>query len=296
MKALAVVVATLLPVISLHAAQAPAAPVVPVGGMGQEQRLQLLERKVKALSAQVIRLDTLQRELQQLRGEIEVQNHAMDALKKRQRDLYLDIDQRLSQGGATAPVAAPSAMAGVSPSAAPPIVEVTSTSSAAVTPAPVKEVRYLPGVEVVRASPTPLPTASTATVSTNPAAEKSVYDKAFNMLMQRRYDDAERAFSSFLASYPDGDYADNAQYWLAEASYVTRNFDKALKEFQKVVQLYPASSKVPDAMLKAGFILYEKKQWPDARSVLEDLVKRYPGTSANRLAGKRLERMGSEGN
>ncbi|MEJ1381869.1 MAG: YbgF trimerization domain-containing protein, partial [Candidatus Sedimenticola sp. (ex Thyasira tokunagai)] len=84
MKALAVVITTLLPVISLHAAQAPAAPVVAAGGMGQEQRLQLLERKVKALSAQVIRLDTLQRELQQLRGEIEVQNHAMDALKKRQ--------------------------------------------------------------------------------------------------------------------------------------------------------------------------------------------------------------------
>ncbi|MEJ1461875.1 MAG: tol-pal system protein YbgF [Candidatus Sedimenticola sp. (ex Thyasira tokunagai)] len=293
MKALAVVITTLLPVISLYAAQAPAAPVVTAGGMGQEQRLQLLERKVKALSAQVIRLDTLQRELQQLRGEIEVQNHAMDALKKRQRDLYLDVDQRLSQVSTTAP-ADTQLNSKVTPSvASPSAVGQAPAPAAAPTPAPVtvvKPVRTMPAM-----TPPPKVTSGTS-ASADPAGEKGEYSSAFNMLMQRRYDDAGRAFSDFLAKYPGGDYADNAQYWLAEASYVTRNFDKALEEFQKVLQLYPASSKVPDAMLKSGFILYEKKQWPEARSVLQDLVKRYPGTSANRLAAKRLERMSSEGN
>ncbi|MBA1331287.1 hypothetical protein QQ73_09025, partial [Candidatus Endoriftia persephone str. Guaymas] len=39
----------------------------------------------------------LQQEIQQMRGEMELQKHAMDALNKRQRDLYLDIDQRLSR-------------------------------------------------------------------------------------------------------------------------------------------------------------------------------------------------------
>ena len=72
----------------------------------QSRKIELLERKVSAMSDLVLQVDALQREVQQLRGEIEVQNHAMDALKKRQRDLYLDVDQRLNQlshGSAAAP-------------------------------------------------------------------------------------------------------------------------------------------------------------------------------------------------
>ncbi|MES9856393.1 MAG: tol-pal system protein YbgF [Sedimenticola sp.] len=295
MKALAALIITLIPIISLQAAQAPAAPVVAAGGMGQEQRLQLLERKVKALSAQVIRLDTLQRELQQMRGEIEMQNHAMDALKKRQRDLYIDVDQRLSQVSTGVPVSTSSPEM-VSPEGSPATAVPVSAPVAVVTPARNRPVTQVPPTQTADASTPPPQVASTTPATIDTVAEKKAYDGAFNMLMQRRYDDAGRAFNTFLAKYPGGSYADNAQYWLAEASYVTRNFDKALDGFQKVVQLYPSSSKVPDAMLKAGFILYEKKQWPEARSVLEDLVKRYPGTSANRLAEKRLERMRSEGN
>ena len=66
-----------------------------------QQRLEVLERKVRALSDVVLRLDDLQREVRQLRGEVEVQNHALESLKQRQRDLYLDLDNRLGGGGAS---------------------------------------------------------------------------------------------------------------------------------------------------------------------------------------------------
>lgn len=243
----------------------------------QEQRIELLERRIGALSDILLRLDRLQGEVQQLRGEIELQAHAMDALKKRQRDLYLDIDQRLgaAAGSNDGPNAgeAPQDAAGGAPPAVPP---------AAVSPAPV-------------ASATSGGAPSAPVASGDPAREAASYQAAFDLLMQRRYDEARSAFEKFLASYPGGQYADNAQYWLAEASYVTRDFARAETEFSRVVEAYPASAKVPDALLKLGYVQYEQQQWQAARGTLTRLVNDYPISTAARLAEKRLEKMAAEG-
>lgn len=240
-----------------------------------EQRVDLLERKVRAFSDLVLRLNTLQREVQQLRGEVEVQNHAVDALKKRQRDLYLDVDQRLSN-----------ISAGVVP--ATPGVE---------TPAEVPAQASVPSASTPPREPvqTPVVIQSPTGGAVDPVVEEAEYRAAFEMLMQRRYGDASKAFRDFLAKYQGSAFSDNAQYWLAEASYVTRDFDSALVEFRKVIQDYPQSSKVPDAMLKTSFIQYEKQQWPEARETLEILINNYPNSTASRLASKRLERMRTEG-
>ncbi|MEW7976946.1 MAG: tol-pal system protein YbgF [Candidatus Sedimenticola endophacoides] len=246
-----------------------------------EQRVDILERKAAVISDLLLRLDTLQREVQQLRGEVEVQNHAMDALKQRQRDLYLDVDQRLTRlsGAAPAPVAEPAS--GQAP-------------QMPAQPQPQMPVQPQPQPPAANPPP-PAPAAQAAAPPGDPAQEDARYQAAFKLLMQRRYDEAGSAFSEFLSSYPNGNYADNAQYWLAEASYVTRRFDAALKAFSKVVERYPHSAKVPDALLKTGFIQYECQAWAEARTTLEGVVRDHPNSTAARLAGKRLERMRGEG-
>lgn len=253
----------------LLAATPPPRQALPVKSV--EQRVDLLERKVRALSDLVLRLNTLQREVQQLRGEVEVQNHAVDALKKRQRDLYLDVDQRLS-----------SISAGVAPAAPGTRLPAPAATPAASTP---------PREPMQTTAVVQQPTGGVV----DPVVEEAEYNAAFAMLMQRRYGDASKAFRDFLGKYQGSAFSDNAQYWLAEASYVTRDFDAALVEFQKVIQDYPQSSKVPDALLKTSFIQYEKQQWPEARETLETLIRNYPSSTASRLAGKRLERMRTEG-
>ena len=42
-------------------------------------------------------VEALEMEISRLRGEVEVQNHVLEQIKKRQRDLYTDIDQRLQR-------------------------------------------------------------------------------------------------------------------------------------------------------------------------------------------------------
>ncbi len=229
-----------------------------------EQRVQVLERRVQALSELLRQMDRLQSEVQQLRGDLEVQNHAVDSMKQRQRDLYLDIDKRLGQMSET----------GIPPA------DARQEGGGEIGRAPI-EATELTSAPMVAPSMKPPEVPATAKAS---AGEERDYQYAFNLLTLRRYDEARKAFESFLIKYPQGQYADNAQYWLGETGYVTRDFDTALTDFTKLLKTYPDSAKVSGAMLKIGYIEYEKKQLAQSRKTLETLVQRYPGSSAARLA------------
>ncbi|MEM8983501.1 MAG: tol-pal system protein YbgF [Pseudomonadota bacterium] len=125
-------------------------------------------------------------------------------------------------------------------------------------------------------------------------SDEGNYRAAFEMLKEGRYDEASSAFSEFLATYPESDLADNAQYWLAEAHYVSQRFDEALPAFEIVVSEYPRSAKVPDALLKIGYCNYELRNWIDARAALKRVEAEYADTTAARLAAQRLARMQTE--
>ena len=233
-----------------------------------EQRVEQLERVLRnqSLSDIVLRLQQLQTEVQQLRGELEMQKHAMDALKRRQRDLYMDLDGRLGQDGAPAadqtappvPIAAP--------------VETHGPLSAA---------------------PARVPVVSPA--AGDLAREQTEYQDAFTLLKNGNYTESIGAFRSFLGKYPTGGYADNARYWLGEASYVNRDFATALGDFNQLLQQYPASPKAPGSLLKIGYIHYEQRNWSMARKTLKRLEKEYPSSTEARLANQRLQRMRREG-
>jgi len=242
-----------------------------------EQRLERLERILRnqSLTDIILQLQQLRQEVRQLRGELELQAHTLDSLSKRQRDLYLDIDQRLSNLQS-----APPSPSGVEPPAVPPIAESTPPKTA-MQPEP--------------AMPSSQETAAPVVVTPpDPKKESEAYQAAFNLLQQGRYQDSIRAFQDFLNNYPGGTYEDNAQYWLGEASYVSRDYATALREFTKVVESYPTSPKVAGALLKSGYIYYEKQDWQKARELFNKVLTDYPGTTEARLADKRLERMDKE--
>ncbi len=245
-----------------------------------EARVQQLERKLdsRALYELFEQVSALQKEVQQLRGNLEVQSHNLENLKRRQRDLYADIDRRLHrletagvQGAASAPTgAAPTSM----PDTGKPVV----------------------AADVMKTPQTPdAGTAASVPAALDPVAERKDYDKALAILNQLRYDEAAAAFRSFLNSYPGSSYADNAQYWLGEVYYVTRDFEAALKEFGVLLKQFPDSPKVPGAMLKMGYSHYELKAWKAAADMLGQVVKRFPDTSTAKLARERLSRMKREG-
>jgi len=263
----------LLLILLAVAAQAPAASKSEL-----EARIVQLERKLdsRSLVDMLNQVTELQGQMQQLRGDIEVQNHTLDNLQKRQRDLYLDIDRRLHRLEAGGVAEAPSSgMSGSAPAAG------AAAGAAAGTP--------------TAAPASGSPAIAVATPSLNPAEERKAYDQALELLKEGRYNDAAGAFQGFLKQYPGSSYADNAQYWLGEVYYVTRQFPAALAEFDKVLKNHPGSPKAADAKLKQGYIQYELKDWGKSRALLGEVVSGYPGTTSARLAQERLDRLKQEG-
>jgi tol-pal system protein YbgF len=235
----------------------------------------------------VLQMQELQDEVRMLRGRLEEANTEIENLKRRQRDQYLDLDQRISdlRSGQPAlsapppgpgPAVATQQQPAVSPSAdAPEVRPPMETESAVVG---IGE----PDVQSQAAPP-------------SAADEKAAYDKAFQALKELRYADAAEEFQSFLERYPDSEYADNAQYWLGESYYVTRNYDIALTAFQDLLDRFPDSTKAPDALLKVGYTHYELEQWDSARTTLTQVQERYPDSTLSRLAENRLRSMRMEG-
>ena len=251
------------------------------GASSTSDRLDSLERKLESrgLLDMLNRIEQLQRDVQQLRGDLEVQTHTLKDIQRRQREQYLDIDRRLQQLETGQPGTAPAG--GVAP-VAPPLVP------APVIPAPATS-QPPPPVQPVA------PPAVQAPAAAGSANEQAEYDTALAILREGRYAEATQAFNRFLAANPGSSYADNANYWLGETYYVTRDFDQALQTFSGLVSNYPQSPKVSDSQLKMGYIHYEKQDWAAARQALESVTSNFPGTTTARLASDRLQRMKKEG-
>jgi tol-pal system protein YbgF len=201
-------------------------------------------------------LEQLQKDNQALRNEVETLRHDADQSAERQRQLYLDIDQRLQS------------------------IEQRATAQA-------RASADRPVLEGGSLSPGELPVPG--------GNERANYQAAFELLKQGRYDQASLAFRQFLSAFPGSTLSDNAQYWLAESFYVTQKYKQALPEFETVTEKYPQSRKIPDALLKIGYCNYELKQYEAARKALTSVVQNYAETTAARLASQRLEVMAGEG-
>jgi len=269
-------------------AVAAADPAAAQGTASLEQRVQRIERVVDS-SAMIQLLEnvkSLQREVRKLRGEIEVQTHTLGQLKRRQRELYADVDQRLQ-----ALESAPRGVAGAAGDGSVPGAAATSSQAQGQTGAQTAS---------QATAETPAPAGSAEAAPTAPAsgppvddvAEQNAYQAAFELLKDGRYEPAANAFREFLGRYPNGRYASNAQYWLGETFYGMKRFDDASREFQTLLGRYPDSPKRPHAMLKLGYSQAEMGKNEEARATLRELVKRYPGSTAAGLARKRLERLG----
>ena len=299
----------------LAAAAVPAAaPVTDAGSGDLSARLAKVEKALdnRGLVDMLAQLQSLQQEIARLRGEIEVQNHTFEQLRAAQREQYAHLDERLRRmetGIGTAP-AGPATEAATAPAEQnPPLEDLPPAVTDEEAPGgdsgqpalTVETIDKPPAPAAPAAQPaeaaTTVAAAAPAIIATppvdDPVRERDDYQQAFKLLKQSLYEQAIKAFREFLAAHPGSEYADNAQYWLGEAYYVTRQYDHALSEYQALASKYPASQKVPDALLKIGYSYQELGKEDEAKRQFSDLRQRFPGTTAARLADDRLKTMGS---
>lgn len=239
--------------------------------LSAEDRLTRLERLVnsKGLVDIMVRVESMQGELQRLLGEIEVQKHTLDEIKNRQRDLYVDIDRRILHMERRSGASTSSTPTRVNPNRSP----ITNKNTVAV-----------PLSNTTKVAPV-------IKTTKKKEGEQIAYQKAFDLLRALRYEKATQAFRLFLNNYPDGRYAHIAQYWLAETSYHTRKFDVAVIDYQTLIDQYPKSPKRADALLKIGYSQFELKSYAKAETVLQKLIQSYPGTTEAGQAENLLQKI-----
>jgi tol-pal system protein YbgF len=242
-----------------------------------------LARQVQALDARIGKLEgaiqqnqqllgllteveTLKAEIARLRGQAEVQTHQLDTLGKRQNDLYVDLDQRVTD---LAKAAKPAPVADAVQPAAP-----ATPPSAPAAP--------------VAAAPVPAAASASATPQPDPQLEARSYEAALGHFREANYAGAIAGFKGFLKAYPGSALASNAQYWIGYSYYALKDYKSALAHQQKLVAVYPASAKVPDAQLNIAASQIALDNIDGARKTLEELVAKHPGTSAANIATRRL--------
>ncbi|NLQ16367.1 tol-pal system protein YbgF [Marinomonas sp. M1K-6] len=216
----------------------------------------------------LFQVETLQQEVQQLRGLLEEQGHELKLMKESQRNRYIDLDKRISLL-----MSASAANEFNQPSPSAQSEQKTSPRNA---------------VDAPMSAPIPF-----APVNLQPPTVQSqqAYNNAYDLIRQRKFDDAEMAFSAFVKEYPSNTLTGNGFYWLGEIKLVQGKSQEAIEAFSTVTQKFPGHNKEQDALYKLGTVSDQAGDTEKARSYLQDVIKRFPNSKAAQLAAGYLSKI-----
>ncbi len=251
-----------------------------------EARIAKMEQALnsQALLQLYAQVETLGAELGKLNGQIEMLSNDNALLQKRQRDFYIDLDNRLRQieqpgkkssSAPAAPASFSDSTSGKEQTAAPPaglVVPETSSSDGTAAASGAPDSTVVSANELAPAGP----------------AENSAYKEAYDLFKNGEYANAIAQFESFLGNYPQSNLAPGAAYWVGNARYALRDYQLAINAQKKLISTYPDSSKVPDAFLNIASSQQEMGDSKASKHTLENLLTKYPNSDAAKKAKQRL--------
>ena len=203
-----------------------------------------------------LQLQSLQAEVQTLRGIVEQQAYLLDQLGQKRMDDYLDLDKRI---GELHNLIKPESKAVQKPAAtvkqtAKPVAARKSSSAAANRPA----------------TPPSAPIAAQADQSS------AAYRAAYEHVKQRRFEDAKVSLHVFVNDYPQSEYVPNAYFWLGELYYIESSLQKSRDAYTSMIVSYPDYRKVPDAKYKLGKIYHQMGDNEKAKDMLSSVIADHP--------------------
>ena len=218
-------------------------------------RLDKLEASARAQLELANQIEQLKTEIARLRGENEVLSNDLANAIKRQKDFYVDLDNRLRklEPHADAAAAAPQP-ATAAPAAAP---------AAAVAP-PV--------------------------TAADPAAESRDYEAALTQLRGGKYKEAATGFIGFIRRHPGSSFQPSAHFWAASSLYQLKDNAAAAEYYAKVANQWPDDNRAPDALLGLASAQQAQGDAKAATRSLERLAAKYPSSSAAQIARQRLKK------
>ncbi len=143
-----------------------------------------------------------------------------------------------------------------------------------------------PWAKVPKPTPKPAPKPRPAKAS---SAEKSLYEKGYNLAVTDKSQQARKVLDSFMSKYPKSKLMPNALYWKGETYYAEKDYPQAILAFKDVTLRYPRHAKAQAALLKIGMSYRRVGDADNAVFYLRTLVDEHPNSSPAKLAQKILK-------
>ncbi|TDO96908.1 tol-pal system protein YbgF [Marinomonas balearica] len=236
----------------------------------------------------LFQLESLQQEVQQLRGMVEEQEYELKKIKERQKDRYIDLDKRISLIMSTASSQAPQEPVNSSANSTQPSGEV---GVAPVAVAPISQSAGVNGSNTELEGGSSEGPLSVVEITEPSDEAKSAYKASYALIREKKFEEAAQAFDDFVLVYPSNTLTGNAHYWLGELKLVLGKPSEALDEFNMVVMKFPNHSKVADATYKLGIVNDQLGNKDEAKAFLQKVVSQFAGTNSATLAAGYLNNM-----
>ena len=202
----------------------------------------------------------LEEDIRKLRGQLEEHENAIDQLKKELTNRYTDLDQRLELLSQKIDPPEENTEAENTP------VDATQTT----TESPINPAAPPTAVKNTDASPQST-TSTQSNVNSQVELEKAAYTVALDAYKQGGAKQAIQPMQNFIKNHPNGIYAGNAYFWLAEFYLAVEpvNYKSAKQNYNIVATRYPNSAKAS----RAVYQLYSIAKEVDKNTALANQYK-----------------------
>jgi tol-pal system protein YbgF len=227
------------------------APVSDLNTGSLEQRVSELERLVSSRTSAQHRiqsqLDTIQDEVNELRGTLEVHNFKLEQILQRQRELYLEIDNRIQAVTASGAVSQPAPTTPAAPNSDQNYVLAAGEDDAydKAINLILKERRYDEAVPAFESFLANFPNSS--------YAANAHYWLGQLLFNKQEWAQSKSHFERVVNQYVDSNKRSDALLKLGEIAQKQNNLARAKQLFEQVISEYPESSarKLADNRLRA---------------------------------------------
>ncbi|MEK9606362.1 MAG: YbgF trimerization domain-containing protein [Gammaproteobacteria bacterium] len=208
----------------------------------------------------LLQIEQLRQETQALRGLMEELSYQLGQMSSDQKTRYLDLDQRLGE-----------------------LVRIQK--------------------EAVATSSTPTSTPATADSATggvgeagaqasvsNDISDQDAYNSAFQLIRERKFDEALVAMDSFIRAYPDSELVLDARFWRGQVFDVLGRDEEAIEAFKSLTLVAPDYRRILQVKVKLGKLLIKNQDVMNGRKILQEVITQAPESVEAGLASRELEK------
>ena len=139
----------------------------------------------------------------------------------------------------------------------------------------------------------PPPSSAQPPSSFQPISGDTLYSNGVRDATSGHFDLAHQEFSDYLKNFPDGSFAADSQFQIAEIAYSQGKYDEAITGYDHVILNYPKSTRVAPSMLEKGRALMQTHKTASAQREFRELIRRFPGSDEAKKASANLRSLSS---